>query len=313
MLQIRPFCNSDLPRLAMLWVIHHATYRPPPLVTPAIWEQAIASRHFFLPERLLVATWNSEPVAWCQWFAGDDRTAGLAAICFDTSPQAEAAAAELLSECQRQAAAAGMLSMIAGVSKDSRWGYQGLDPIGQGLGIDVADDRTSQLFEQAGFEEHQRIDRWEVATASYRPPLNREAFSLRRSTRIEPAEPPTITPQESTAMFHFDIHRYHLLPLRGGEPLAATDLWVSDPETHVMSTHQAILGKTTGCVPDAVQREAAVRYLIASLIPILAGQHIQTLHRSVATGNRDEETRLAALQFRRTEAGRLMRKPLLQK
>src|SRR5699024_680971 len=118
-----------------------------------IWEQAIASRHFFSPERLLVGTWNGEPVAWCQWFIGDNRTAVLAAICFDTSPEAERVAIELLAQCQRQAATAGMTTMVAGISKDSRLGYQGLDPIGQGIGVDVADDRVNQLLEQADFEE----------------------------------------------------------------------------------------------------------------------------------------------------------------
>jgi hypothetical protein len=310
MLEIRSFCNSDVPRLAMLWVIHHTVYRPAPLVTPAIWEQAIASRHFFAPQRLLVATWNGEPVAWCQWFIGDSRTAHLAAICFDTSPPAEQAAISLLDECQQHAATAGMTTMVAGISKDSRFGYQGLDPIGQGIGVDVADDRVNQLLEQAGFEEQQRLDRWEVATEAYRPPVNRESLNLRRSTRLELIAPPATTPAESSAMYHFDIHRYQLLPLRGGTPLAMADLWISDPEIHVMSIHQAILGAVASDMEEPVAREAALRHLIASLIPLLAQQHVLALHRSVLAGNREEEARLSALQFRRTGAGRLMSKRL---
>jgi len=308
MLEIRSFCNADVPRLAMLWVIHHTVYRPAPLVTPAIWEQAIAARHFFMPERLLVATWNGEPVAWCQWFVGNDLTAALAAICFDTSPQAEQAAIDLLAECQRQAAAAGLTTMVAGISKDSRFGYQGLDPIGQGIGIDVADDRVNQLLEQAGFEEQQRLDRWEVATEAYRPPINRESLALRRSTRLEVTAPPAATPAEASAMYHFDIQRYQLFPLRGGAPLAMADLWVSDPEIHVMSIHQAVLGAMASDIEDSVAREAALRYLIASLVPLLAQQHVLALHRSVLAGNREEQARLSALQFRRTGAGRLMSK-----
>ncbi len=310
MLEIRPFSNSDLPRLAMLWVIHHGAYRPAPRVTPAIWEQAIASRQFFDPQRLLVGSLRGNPIAWCQWFSGMDRTAALAALCFDTTAEAEEMAAALLSECQRQATAAGMTSIVAGIGKDSRWGYQGLDPIGQGIGIDVADDRTNQLLEQAEFQELQRIDRWEVGTSDYRPLINRQSLALRRSTRIEQIQPPAITAGESLAMFHFDVNRYQLSTLPGRTALATGDLWVSDPETHVMSIQQAILGKVSSDAADLAVRESAIRYLIASLIPILASQHILALHRSVATGDHEEAARLAALQFRRTGAGRLMHKRL---
>ena len=111
-------------------------------------------------------------------------------------------------------------------------------------------------------------------------------------------------------MYHFDINRYRLFPLHGGTPLAMADLWVSDPEIHVMSIHQAILGAVASDTEDLVAREAALRYLIASLIPLLAQQHVQALHRSVTAGNREEESRLSALQFRRTGAGRLMSKRL---
>lgn len=310
MLEIRPFYNSDLPRLAMLWVIHHAVHRSAPAVTPAIWEQAIAARHFFDPQRLLVATIDSEPIAWCQWFAGEHRVASLVAVCFDTSPAAPDAAQVLLAHCQAQAAAAGMTAMVVGVHADSRWGYQGLEPVGQGVGVDVADDRLNQLLEEAGFEEQQRIDRWEVTTTDYRPVVSRESLALRRGTRIEPLEVSLATPAESAAMFHFDIRRYRLLPTLSNTPLATADLWLSDPDVHVMSTHQSILGSTISAAEDIQAREPAIRYLIANLIPILASKHIHTLHRSVATDNHDEATRLAALKFRRTGAGRLLRKRL---
>lgn len=310
MLEIRPFSNSDLPRLAMLWVIHHSVHRVAPAVTPAIWEQAIASRHFFNPLRLLVATQNAVPVAWCQWFVGANRVAYLAAICFDTSEDAEIAAKVLLAECQAQAAAAGMTTLVVGVNKDSRWGYQGLEPIGQGIGVDVADDRLNQLLEDAGFDEQQRIDRWEVTTTDYRPAISRESLVLRRGTRIEPTNIPQSTPAESAAMFHFDIWRYQLMPTLGKTPLATAELWLSDPDIHVMSTHQSILGSSSSEAADIQSREPAIRYLISNLIPILAGKHIHTLHQSVATDNHDDATRLAALKFRRTGAGRLLRKKL---
>ncbi|TVP95753.1 MAG: hypothetical protein EA381_18280 [Planctomycetaceae bacterium] len=308
MLAIRPFCNSDVPRLAMLWVIHHAAFRSAPAVTATIWEQAIASRHFFLPERLLVATWDNLPVAWCHWFPDPRRTACLTAFCFDTSTQGEMAAVQLLAATQQRVVTAGMTTLVAGINPESRWGYQGLDPVGQGIGIDVADDRTNLLLEEAGFEELQRIDKWEVNTSDFRPPVNREALQLRRGTRIEQTAVTKMSPQESAAMFHLDIRRYLLIAPGGGVPLATSDLWLSDPDVHVMTTHQAILGDIEGLAEDLPAREPAIRYLIASLVPMLASRHVLTLHRSVPSDNHDEASRMAALKFRRTAVGRLLRK-----
>lgn len=309
MFEIRPFRNSDLPRLAALWVEHHSVHRPAPAVTPKIWEQAIAARHFFAPERLLVATAENQPLAWCQWFIADGVEASLAAFCFDPLPAGEQAAAALLDELQQQVAKAGLLSITAGIAQQSRFGYQGLDPVGHGFGIDVADDRTNQLLEQRGFEEIQRIDRWEIETRDYRPPINRQSLSMGRGTRIEAVTVPLMCPAESAAMFHFDIQRYHLL---GADtiPLASIDLWLSDPDVHVMELHQAILGEVSSATVDPTAREAAIRYLIGQTIPMLGAKHIRSISRSVQTDEVDEAARLAALKFHRTAAGRLLRKRL---
>lgn len=296
--------------MAMLWVIHHSIHRPAPAVTPAIWEQAIPARHFFSPERLLVASWNGEPVAWCHWFLENQRSVCLAAFCFDASPQGETAAVALLTEFQRQVVSAGVVSIHAGISPESRWGYQGLDPIGQGIGIDVADDRVNQLLEDAGFEEARRIDRWEVATIDYRPPVSRESVLFRRGTRIELAAMPPMTPDQAAAMFHLEIKKYQLVAPGGGTPLATAEIWLSDPDIHVMSTNHSILGRVDSDKSDLSAREAAIRCLLALIIPLLAEKQIRSLYHSVPSDSHDVAARMAALKFRRTAVGRLLRKSL---
>ena len=311
MFEIRSFRNSDEPRLAMLWVMHHAVYRVAPAVTAAIWEQAIPARHFFRADRLLVATAAGQAVAWCHWFPDEQRVASLPTFCFEPSIDGEAAAAVLLAEVQRQIVAAGFSSIVAGVGPESRWGYQGLEPVGHGNGVDVADDRTNQLFEASGFEEVQRIDRWEVATLDYRPPVSREAIAFRRGTRIETAVVQPSSMRESEAMFHFEFKQFRLAPFSGGAPMATAEIWLSDPDIQVMSMGQSILGRVGSSASDLSARESAIRYLIASLIPALGEKHIRTLHRSVPSDHHDEAARLSALKFRRTAVGRLLRKTLL--
>ncbi len=305
MIEIRPFSNADLPKLAELWVIHHAAYRHPPSVSQVVFEQAVASRLFFDPSRLLVATDHGRVIAWCQWFSGPGASAAtLAALCIDTCPSAVQAARQIIGRCERDAKLANSRQLNVGISPDHRIGYQGLEPIGHGFGIDMADDRTNTLLEEMGYVEIKRIDRWEVATTDFRPPISRDALSLRRSTRIEVQ---TIHPPGDVreAMIHFDVERYVLREIRTGESLASVDLWTSDPEIQVMQMGDAILGELDGA---SIDPSGAMRYLITQLIPGLATRRIRSLHRCVATDNLTEVSLFGAIGFRRTSAGRVLAK-----
>ncbi len=312
MIEIRSFLNADLPYLADLWCIHHATYRNPPSVNHAVFQQAIASRLFFDASRLLVATHHALPIAWCQWFPGENKTATLTALCFQTHDNANAAVVELLRQVEQAALLAGMTELTVGVHFQSTWGYQGLDPIGHGLGIDVADDRTNTLLESAGYQELKRIDRWELATSGYRPPVNRDLLMLRRSARVQREKSLPQLPSYAAAMIHLDIERHVLVDMITRVELAFVELWTSDPEAYVMPATEAIIGDWSH--PSYDQRakldDTPLRHLIASLVAVLAERRIGSLQRSVATDNIDEATTLIATNFTRTSAGRLMSKKL---
>lgn len=311
MIEIRSFLNADLPCLAELWCIHHATYREPPAVSSIVFQQAIASRLFFDASRLLVATSDQQPVAWCQWFPGENGVASLTAICFQTDPIANLAVKELLQAVERRARLANMSRITVGVHYTSAWGYQGLEPIGHGLGVDVADERTNTLLEQAGYQEQKRIDRWEVATAGYRQPVNRDMLTFRRSAKIQRLSSAAQAPELAAAMVHLDVERHTLVDLHSDAILASAELWVSDPEALVMPVTDAILASWSRPDPATPPRDdSAVKYLISSLIPQLADRRIRSLQHSVATDNLDEASTLLATHFARTSAGRLMSKPL---
>ena len=313
MLEIRSFQNADLPSLADIWCIHHALYRRPPAVSQAVFEQAVASRLFFEPARLLVATIGKETVAWAHWFPGDDKVASLTALCFRPELQTAAAVSQLLSQVESDAFDLGMLEISVGVHCQSMWGYQGMEPIGHGFGVDVADDRTNTLLEAAGYQETKRIDHWEAQTAGYRAPVNRDLLMLRRSTRIRSEVVTSTSVQTAAAMIHFDIERYLLVDTRTNAPLASLDLWTSDPETLVMQVSDAILGSWSvpGLSTLEPYNDLALRYLLTSVISELAERRIRTVQRSVETDNIAEASTLIAANFSRTSVGRLMSKTFI--
>lgn len=312
MLEIRSFLNADLPHLADIWCIHHAMYRNPPNVRHAVFEQAVASRLFFDPSRLLVATIDRTPVAWCHWFPMADRAASLKAFCFLSQPAAVDAASALLSHAEQQAAVSGNAELMVGVHFEIACGYQGLEPVGHGLCVDVADDRTNTLLEAAGYQERKRIDRWEAMTVGYRPPVNRDLLMLRRTTKIKREAPEFLPPDVAAAMIHLEVERQTLIDLRTHIVLATADIWTSDPEALVMPMNEAILGNWSHpSRPEELSTDdIPLRYLIASIIPMLQDRRIRSLQRSVATDNTAEATTLMAANFSRTSAGRLLSKRL---
>ena len=314
MIEIRSFKNADLPSLADIWCIHHAIYRRPPAVNVAVFEQAVASRLFFEPARLLVATICGEVTAWAQWFPGDSGTASLAALCFRPDPQAVDAVHELLRQVEANALGLGMKTISIGVHSQSEWGYQGLEPIGHGFGVDVADDRTNTLLEAIGYHESKRMDHWEVSTAGYRPPINRDLLMLRRSTRIRSEAVKNLSPHLASAMVHLDVERHLLSDARTNAPLASVDLWTSDPEALVMPTSDAILASWSLPSPLTLEpyNDIPLRYLIASVVSELAERRIRTLQRSVETDNIAEASILIAANFSRTSVGRLLSKNLTE-
>jgi hypothetical protein len=311
MVEIRTFQNADLPQLAELWCIHHATYRTPPAVNRAVFEQAIASRLFFDPAHLLVATNDGHPIAWCHWFPGDNKVGTLAALCFQTDPTAIDAVHRLLGEFEQRARSSGMESVCVGIHYNSAFGYQGLEPVGHGFGVDVADDRTNTLLEAAGYQETKRIDRWEVSTSDYRAAANRDMLLLRRSAVIQPEKATALSPRLAAAMIHFEVERYKLIDSRSHALLATVELWTSDPEALVMPASQAILASWSRAnESNLATDDFAVRYLISALIPQLSVRRIRSLQRSVSTTNLEEAKTLMAANFSRTSAGRLMSKKL---
>jgi len=316
MLDIRPFSNADLPHLADIWCIHHATYRSPPNVTHSVFEQAVASRLFFDPSRLLVATIDERPVAWCHWFPGPDGNASVQSLCFLPGPAIEVTTHLLLQRVESDALASGSSLLTIGVHCHQNHGYQGLDPVGHGLGIDVADDRTNTLLESIGYHETQRLDRWKVLTSSYRAPVNRDFLMLRRMTRLQRTNAPVVAMEIAAGMIHFDVERHSLIDLRTKQEICFVDVWTSDPEALVMPMGEAILGRWVHPSHSPSEssgdpaEETALRYLVASIVPTLYERRIMSLQRSVVTDNHAEAATLSATHFSRTSAGRLMAKRL---
>ncbi|MEL6108302.1 MAG: hypothetical protein AAFU85_19930 [Planctomycetota bacterium] len=314
MSKIRDFCNADLPGLARVWSDHWSQVDIPPPISASIIERALLSRSFFEPNHLLVAEQDSRVEAWCQWNRTDPcgpaeeshETVVLSAICF--SQAGLESCDDLLTAAETDVRASGHTTITVGPLRDDRFGYVGLPPIGHGIGIPETDVRVASLLTRHGYSPQGSYSRLVVPTAPYRAPVNREMMQLRRTTRTETCSVMPNGGRQAAAMSHLDIENHILVNHRSGEHLASLRLWLSDPDSQVMSCSEAILDLTP--IDSAGCLTAAESFLIAAVIRTLANRCIFQVETAVDSEDQALVGQLEALSFRCTQRGRRWRKEL---
>jgi hypothetical protein len=298
---IRTFCNADVPDLMELWLQHWSSIGAPPQISAARFEQAILARTFFDPKSILLAESDGVVVSWCHYAPScqSEKTAVICALCIDPSCDSDVSQA-LLTSTEKQIVAAGFDCIQAGVVRDDRQGYAGLDPIGHGIGIPVVDARTGTLLQQSGFAPWLKVTRMAASTFSYRPRVSREALQLRRTSEVRSDVFRHSDSRHAAGMSHLDIEIHRLL--NGNEDeLARVNLWVSDPEAEVMIPSMAILD-----IQDAHQRgqlDGAESYLIGAMVQSLGQRRIDTVQTVVDSDKVELVEQLQSLQFRAFDEG----------
>jgi hypothetical protein len=311
MVEIRDFSNADLPALARVWSEHWTAAQSPPPISATIIERAILSRIFFSRRELIVVSVDGQVEAWCHFsrpgVSGDqwaDQVPGevaiLSAVCFSQTGLKHCD--ELLKAVVARLRQGGCQRILAGPLRDQQCGYVGLPPIGHGIGIPEVDVRTSSLLSRHGFSPTDTYTRLVATTAPYKPPVNREMIQFRRTTR---AERSAVIPQQgryASAMSHMDIEHHQLINHRNGDRLANVRLWLSDPESQVMSCSEAILDLSV--IESTEQLTPAETFLVAALIQSMATRCIFRVETSINVAHTELCQQLETLNFEDTGRGR---------
>ena len=147
-----------------------------------------------------------------------------------------------------------------------------------------------------------------VTTAPYRPPVNREMMQYRRTTR---AERSAVVPQQgryASAMAHMDIEHHQLINHRTGDRLANARLWLSDPESQVMSCSEAILDLSVTESTDELT--APETFLVAALVQSMATRCVFRVETSINAEHERLREQLIALNFENAGRGQRWKKEI---
>lgn len=321
---IRPFQNSDLPGVFEVWMRHWQAAKQSPPVSLSILERAIMSRQFFDPSKLMVGLADEHVIAWGHSFVSESdgsnpepKQATIAAFCLADEPGL-AICDQLLLAIEEQLRETGVTEIRVGSVRDEHNGYAGLAPIGHGIAIPVSDARTGSMLSRHGYHVDRNIDRMEVSTSTYRPPVNREFLQFRRSTRLDHIPVLPTGERTAAAMSHFDVEHHILFDHRQQEPLAVCELWLGDPEVQVMESSRAILSfdlvpatdfhgqplDTKTNLQPTRELSNEQQFLIASTVQSLSNRQIFVVETAV---DREQSTivdQLKQLKFECVEQGR---------
>ena len=321
MADFRSFRNADLPELVNVFRQHHSLSGRLVQVTEAQFELAILARNFFRSENLVVAV---EPrsagkealVGWCHVgiqpeVTGETDPIGptgkhtvVAAMCF--SDQCESSTAtQLLGEVSLRSDNWGAPLRRAGLYRDDRFGYSGLDPYGHGYGVDRSDARLQSALESSGFIADQSIMRVVACLDSYRPAFSRESMQLRRSASIQQKRVLPETVRQAAALSHLDIER-HALVERSGSVIGGTDFWFSDSEAQVMSPSHAIVSLPPLTVEG--QLPPTDSHLISTVVGTLGDRGVHQVETSILASQAILLEQVTKIGFTPTDEGYLWKR-----
>jgi hypothetical protein len=105
-----------------------------------------------------------------------------------------------------------------------------------------------------------------------------------------------------------DIEHHQLINHRNGDRLANLRLWLSDPESQVMSCSDAILDLSV--IETSGQLTPAETFLVAAVIQSLATRCVFRVETSINSEQTDLQDQLMTLQFKKEQRGQRWKKEL---
>ncbi|MDZ4850433.1 MAG: hypothetical protein SGI77_14200 [Pirellulaceae bacterium] len=189
---IRHFQNTDTLHLTRIWNRHHATYKRQAHISSSVFDSCVLSKPFFSAEDLFVLEVDSQPTGFLHLGFGcntertglDFRHALIGCLCIEPHESEEMLADSLMAVAVKRMSAVGSKDAIA-IGANTRYAfYLGMAP-GDGLmGVVAGDIRLQRWLAHNEFEPQRPTACWEVDLASFRPPMDRGQFAVRRSASV---------------------------------------------------------------------------------------------------------------------------------
>jgi GNAT superfamily N-acetyltransferase len=293
-----------------IWNRHYRECRAPVEVLHGVFDACVLSKPFFRADEFLIFEKDGEPVGFLHLGYGgssdghdrDSQRPLICALCVEPHPQEDEIADALLETALSRLKAAGASNVIAIGSPMQYSFYLGMAP-GDGLmGVVARDIRLQRWLTKQSFEPIRPTECWEVDLGSFRPPMDRSQFSLRRSTSVvRVLDEQHRSWWDAVVLGHTEQIRFQLLSRADSSISDSAQFWFIDTSFAGIASNTARLWISD--FPEDPEARDRMTYLLAEAFRQLQSERFTTI-RAIATP--DQASSVAIFQrlgFRSVEPG----------
>ena len=311
MIELRCFRNGDPPRLADVWRcadLGPAALQP---MTSALLEAGVFSKPYFDRRGLLVACEGARIVGFAHAAFGpneaqtaiDTQCGSTLLVAIVPHAEQEQIGARLLSACEDYLRLAGATRILGGGCAAMRSFYLGLYGGADLPGILDSSATMQGMFRRAGYEDAARITVLRRPLQGFRPPVNRQQLSIRRTTQLRVIdEPARRTWWEAATTTGVALRRYDLHS-GDGQLLGSATFWDMQPLAGAWGISAS--GLLHIHIDAGRRREGLAHYLLGEALYDLGREGVAIVETQAPEENLPARALFAKLGFEAAESGTL--------
>ncbi len=313
---IRAFRNDDPPGLAALWASQNGIRGIASCVTPQVLDAFVFSKPYFDRHGLIIAEHEGKIVGFAHAGFGPNDTYTDISTELGTTCMVMLAphfrgdqqlARQLLDASEAYLHERGAKVLYAGCIRPLNPFYLGFYGGSELPGVMQSDQMSVQLFQQAGYEEIDRVVMLDCNLLSFRAPVDRQQLQNRRRFCVElETEAGERSWWDACSGPISESARFVVFPAEGGPPAGSVVFWIMEP----MSTTygHATAGLTQLVIEEPYQRKGLATFLNAEAMRQLQMGGLANVEVQTMIGNTPALGLYQKLGFREYDQGLVMRK-----
>ena len=280
----RPFLNTDPPQLAAIWRSQSPLRGRAARVDAAIFERYVFAKPYFEHAGLIVAEQEGRCVGFVHAGFGPDDTqrqlshrhGAICVIAVESRPDAESIADALRERAEQYLRQAGATRIVAGGCFPIVPFYLGFYGGSRFPGLLVDDVLQVERFRRAGYIETGRVAILQRKLADFRPLVDRQQMTHRRSHQVIAAfDPQPDSWWEACTLGWSDRIRFTLLDKESGGQWGQVTFWDMEPLASCWGVRA--MGLYDLRIDDRRRREGRATYLVGESLRQLASQAIHVV------------------------------------
>ncbi|WDI42040.1 hypothetical protein [Bremerella sp. P1] len=316
MIVVRPFLNSDPPKLVELWN-HQPISRglaQPMAVT--LLEAQVLAKPYFQPKNLLIAEIEGKLAGMAHLVLSgpllpeDLRTgiANLPIVLAANIPEAAEVEDALIHAAEGLARETSATSILLGGTSDPGPFYFGLAKGSCNRGALVSDTRMIELAARHGFDRAQGWRVYSRALRGFRPPVDRNQIAARRSLNVmREDDPPFASYRDACIYMHQHRTRYSLIQKKDSQELAHLTVVQMEAFSHLRGVRMSgivDMDSLNACT------QVQAQFFLAETLRQMTEEGTAVVETQVAADNEVLTQVVDTLGFEVIDELRLMSKPI---